>query len=122
MTFADELTLLRAASAPLVVLLFAVDFPGHDYWATAVFVAAMSTDWLDGRVARSSGRTSPLGSLLDPVADKVLVIAVLIVLLGENVFSAWMVALIVVREFLVSGYGSPRSSAAWSCTPAISGS
>ena len=63
----------------------------------------MSTDWFDGRIARSSGRTSSLGSLLDPVADKVLVIAVLITLLGEDVFSAWMVALIVVREFLVSG-------------------
>jgi CDP-diacylglycerol---glycerol-3-phosphate 3-phosphatidyltransferase len=103
MGLADQLTLARALSVPLVILLYVWNFPGHDYWATAVFVAAMSTDWLDGRIARSSGRTSPLGSLLDPVADKVLVIAVLIVLLGENVFSAWMVALIVVREFLVSG-------------------
>jgi CDP-diacylglycerol--glycerol-3-phosphate 3-phosphatidyltransferase len=103
MGLADQLTLARALSVPLVILLYVWNFPGHDYWATAVFVAAMSTDWFDGRIARSSGRTSPLGSLLDPVADKVLVIAVLIVLLGENVFSAWMVALIVVREFLVSG-------------------
>jgi CDP-diacylglycerol---glycerol-3-phosphate 3-phosphatidyltransferase len=103
MGLADQLTLARALSVPLVILLYVWNFPGHDYWATAVFVVAMSTDWLDGRIARSSGRTSPLGSLLDPVADKVLVIAVLIVLLGEHVFSAWMVALIVVREFLVSG-------------------
>src|SRR3954468_17092735 len=103
MGLADQLTLARALSVPLVILLYVWSFPGHDYWATAVFIAAMATDWLDGRVARSSGRTSSLGSLLDPVADKVLVIAVLIVLLGEHVFSAWMVALIVVREFLVSG-------------------
>jgi len=103
MGLADQLTLARALSVPVVILLYVWSFPGHDYWATAVFVAAMSTDWFDGRIARSSGRTSPLGSLLDPVADKVLVIAVLIVLLGEHVFSAWMVALIVVREFLVSG-------------------
>jgi CDP-diacylglycerol---glycerol-3-phosphate 3-phosphatidyltransferase len=103
MGLADQLTLARALSVPLVILLYVWSFHGHDYWATAVFVVAMTTDWFDGRIARSSGRTSPLGSLLDPVADKVLVIAVLITLLGEHVFSAWMVALIVVREFLVSG-------------------
>jgi CDP-diacylglycerol--glycerol-3-phosphate 3-phosphatidyltransferase len=103
MGLADQLTLARALSVPLVILLYVWSFPNHDYWATAVFIAAMTTDFFDGRIARSSGRTSSLGSLLDPVADKVLVIAVLIVLIGEGVFSAWMVALIVVREFLVSG-------------------
>jgi CDP-diacylglycerol---glycerol-3-phosphate 3-phosphatidyltransferase len=103
MGLADQLTLARALSVPLVILLYVWNFPNHDYWATAVFIAAMTTDFFDGRIARSSGRTSSLGSLLDPVADKVLVIAVLIVLIGEGVFSAWMVALIVVREFLVSG-------------------
>jgi CDP-diacylglycerol--glycerol-3-phosphate 3-phosphatidyltransferase len=103
MTFADQLTVARAVLAPVVVLLFAVDFPGHDYWGTAVFCVAMSTDWFDGRIARRSGRTSSFGSLLDPVADKVLVLATLIVLLDEGVFPAWMVAAIVGRELLVSG-------------------
>src|SRR4051794_35406240 len=100
---ADQLTVARAASVPLVVLLFAWDFPHHDYWATAVFIVAMATDWFDGRVARRAGRTSPLGSLLDPVADKVLVLATLVVLIDQGVFAAWMVAAIVVRELLVSG-------------------
>jgi CDP-diacylglycerol--glycerol-3-phosphate 3-phosphatidyltransferase len=63
----------------------------------------MSTDWFDGRIARSRGRTSELGSLLDPVADKLLVLTVLIVLIGSGVFPAWMVAAIVARELLVSG-------------------
>jgi CDP-diacylglycerol--glycerol-3-phosphate 3-phosphatidyltransferase len=63
----------------------------------------MSTDWFDGRIARSRGRTSQLGSLLDPVADKLLVLTVLIVLIGPGVFPAWMVAAIVARELLVSG-------------------
>ena len=63
----------------------------------------MSTDWFDGRIARSRGRTSELGSLLDPVADKLLVLTVLIVLIGRGVFPAWMVAAIVARELLVSG-------------------
>ena len=63
----------------------------------------MATDWFDGRIARRSGHTSPLGSLLDPVADKLLVLTVLIVLIDEGVFPGWMVAAIVAREFLVSG-------------------
>jgi CDP-diacylglycerol--glycerol-3-phosphate 3-phosphatidyltransferase len=103
MTFADRLTVARAAAAPIVVLLFAVDFSGHNYWGTLVFCVAMSTDWLDGRIARRSGRTSTFGSLLDPVADKVLVLTTLIVLLDQGVFPAWMVAAIVGRELLVSG-------------------
>jgi CDP-diacylglycerol---glycerol-3-phosphate 3-phosphatidyltransferase len=101
--FADQLTVARAAAAPVVVLLYVWNFHGHDYWATGLFAIAMATDWFDGRVARSSGRSSPLGSLLDPVADKVLVLSVLIVLIGQRVFPAWMVAAIVARELLVSG-------------------
>jgi CDP-diacylglycerol---glycerol-3-phosphate 3-phosphatidyltransferase len=103
MTLPDHLTVARAASVPLVVLLFVWNFPNHDYWATALFAVAMATDWLDGRIARRRGRTSPLGTLLDPIADKILVLAVLIVLIGEGVFQGWMVAAIVAREFLVSG-------------------
>src|SRR5262249_60690029 len=79
------------------------NFTNHDYWGTVVFCLAMSTDWFDGRVARRSGRTTSFGSLLDPVADKVLVLATLIVLLDAGVFPAWMVAAIVARELLVSG-------------------
>jgi CDP-diacylglycerol--glycerol-3-phosphate 3-phosphatidyltransferase len=103
MTLPDQLTVARAASVPLVVVLYVWNFPHHDYWATGVFIAAMSTDWLDGRIARRRGYTSQLGSLLDPVADKILVVGVLIVLIGEGVFPAWMVVAIVAREFLVSG-------------------
>ena len=103
MSAADQLTLARALAVPFVVLLYALDFQGHNYWATAVFAAAMATDWFDGRVARRHGRTSPLGSLLDPVADKILVLAVMVMLVEAGVFPGWMVAAIVVREFLVSG-------------------
>jgi CDP-diacylglycerol--glycerol-3-phosphate 3-phosphatidyltransferase len=102
-SFADQLTLARAAAVPFVVLLYVWNFPGHDYWATALFALAMATDWFDGRLARRSGRTSALGSLLDPVADKLLVLTVMIVLVGRGVFTAWIVAAIVARELLVSG-------------------
>jgi CDP-diacylglycerol--glycerol-3-phosphate 3-phosphatidyltransferase len=103
MGLADQLTLARVAAVPLVVALYVSDFEGHDWWATGLFIAAMTTDWFDGRVARSRGRSSPLGSLLDPVADKLLVLTVLIVLIGRGIFPGWMVAAIVAREFLVSG-------------------
>jgi CDP-diacylglycerol--glycerol-3-phosphate 3-phosphatidyltransferase len=103
MTLADQLTVARAVAVPIVIVLFAWSFAGHDYAGTAVFIAAMTTDWLDGRVARRIGRTSPLGSLLDPVADKLLVLSTLVVLLGQHVFPAWMVAAILARELLIGG-------------------
>jgi CDP-diacylglycerol--glycerol-3-phosphate 3-phosphatidyltransferase len=103
MSPADQLTVARALSVPIVVVLYAWDFSGHAYWATAVFCVAMTTDWLDGRLARRHGRSSPLGSLLDPIADKVLVLAVMVMLVGLRVVPAWMIAAIVVREVLISG-------------------
>ena len=93
----------RIVAVPLVVVLYVWDFANHDYWATAVFALAMTTDWFDGRIARRRGHTTQLGTLLDPIADKILVLTVLIVLIGRGVFEAWMVAAIVAREFLVSG-------------------
>jgi CDP-diacylglycerol--glycerol-3-phosphate 3-phosphatidyltransferase len=103
MSLAVGLTVIRALAVVPVVILYAANFGGHDYWATAVFCVAMTTDWFDGRIARSRGYASPLGSLLDPIADKILVLAVLVMLIGRDVVPAWMVAAIVVREFLVTG-------------------
>ena len=102
MHLSDQLTVARALSVPVVVVLFAWDFPGNDYWATAVFAVAMATDWLDGWYARRTDQSSNLGRLLDPVADKLLVMATLIMVVGR-VLPAWMVAAIVAREFLLSG-------------------
>src|SRR4029453_3324047 len=96
----DQLTVARIAAVPIVVALFAWDFPNHAYWATAVFVVAMATDQIRGWLARRRGTSSALGKLLDPVADKVLVLAALIMLVDEGVAPGWMVALIVVREIL----------------------
>jgi CDP-diacylglycerol--glycerol-3-phosphate 3-phosphatidyltransferase len=102
-TLADQLTVARAASVVAVVVLFEWSFPNHVWWATVVFMVAMATDQVDGWLARRQGRTSTLGSMLDPVADKMLVIAMLIMVVGAGAAPAWMVALIVAREFLVSG-------------------
>ena len=103
MTIPDQLTLARALAVPVVVVLFAWDVPDHAYWATAVFVVAMATDQVDGWLARRWNQTSAFGSLLDPIADKVLVLAALVMLIAEGVAPAWMVAAIVARELLVSG-------------------
>lgn len=103
MNLPDQLTVGRAASVPLVVLLYAWELPHNEVWATALFCVAMATDWLDGRIARRRGTTSSLGSLLDPIADKVLVLAVLVMLIEDAIWPAWMVAAIVAREILVSG-------------------
>jgi CDP-diacylglycerol--glycerol-3-phosphate 3-phosphatidyltransferase len=103
LTAADKLTVARAAAVPLVVVLYAWNFPDHNYWATAAFCIAMTTDFFDGRLARRQGRTTSVGSLLDPIADKVLVLAVLVMLIEQGVAPAWMVAAIVVREVLVTG-------------------
>jgi CDP-diacylglycerol---glycerol-3-phosphate 3-phosphatidyltransferase len=102
-TLPDQLTVARALSVPVVVVLFAWDFPNNEAWATAVFLVAMATDQIDGWLARRRNQTSALGTLLDPIADKILVLAVLVMLIEEGVAPAWMVAAIIAREFLVSG-------------------
>jgi CDP-diacylglycerol---glycerol-3-phosphate 3-phosphatidyltransferase len=102
-TLPDQLTVARALSVPLVVLLYEWNFPNHDYWATGVFIVAMTTDWFDGQIARRRGHSSSLGTLLDPLADKLLVLSVLVTLIDQDVFPAWMVVAIVAREFLVTG-------------------
>ena len=61
MGLADQLTVARVALAPIIVVLYVVDFSGHDYWATALFAVAMATDWFDGRIGRRSGRASAWG-------------------------------------------------------------
>ena len=103
MSPADQLTVARALSVPIVIVLYAWGFHGHAYWATAVFCLAMTTDFFDGKLARKHGRTSALGSLLDPIADKVLVLGTMVMLVGLGVVPAWMIAAIVVREVLITG-------------------
>src|SRR5947208_14789193 len=102
MSPADQLTVARALSVPIVVVLYAWNFHRHAYWATAVFCVAMATDFFDGKLARRHGRSSALGSLLDPIADKVLVLGTLVMLVGLRLVPAWMVATTGVREALIT--------------------
>src|SRR5438132_13116570 len=103
MGLADQLTVARIAASPFVIGLYVWNFHNHAYWATALFIVAMATDQIDGWLARRQGRTTPLGSLLDPVADKLLVLTTLIMLVDLDICPGWMVAAIVARDLLVSG-------------------
>jgi len=71
--------------------------------SVVVYSAAAATDTLDGRIARSRHLVSELGKFLDPLADKVLVITVLAILVGENVVPFWVVVVIFMREFVITG-------------------
>jgi cardiolipin synthase len=100
------LTLSRIAAIPLILGLALLRLPAADLAACAVFTAAALTDWLDGHVARRQRLTSEFGRMLDPIADKLLVGAVLMLLAGLGRLSdLGLIAAVVImlREILVSG-------------------
>jgi cardiolipin synthase len=102
----NVLTLSRIAAIPLMVILVAIKTPGADIAACVVFSIAAITDYFDGRLARSRRQQSDLGSMLDPIADKLLVGAALMMLVGQNKLSAlglYPAIIIMLREILVSG-------------------
>jgi CDP-diacylglycerol--glycerol-3-phosphate 3-phosphatidyltransferase len=82
--------------------LLLVRFPGHDQAAAALFIVFSFTDTLDGQIARRRGMVSDLGKFLDPLADKLLVLSVLIVLVQEGLVAAWVVVVIFSRELLIT--------------------
>lgn len=104
------LTLVRIIIIPLFVVLLVDPTPSSRRAATIIFVLAAITDYLDGVFARRLGAVSDLGKLLDPLADKILVCAALIMLVGmrddkygEPFIPAWLVVIILSREFWVTG-------------------
>jgi cardiolipin synthase (CMP-forming) len=100
------LTLSRIAAIPLIVALVAVRHPATDLAACIVFSVAAITDYFDGRIARGRRQTSDLGRMLDPIADKLLVGATLMMLAGMGRlpgFSLYPAVVILLREILVSG-------------------
>ncbi|MBI2462146.1 MAG: CDP-diacylglycerol--glycerol-3-phosphate 3-phosphatidyltransferase [Candidatus Rokubacteria bacterium] len=103
MNLPTQLTLIRISLVPLVVVFLISSAWVHSLIAAAIFVAASLTDWLDGLIARRRHQETTLGKLLDPVADKLLVAAALISLVQIGTVPAWMVLLIVGREFAVTG-------------------
>jgi len=98
----NALTLSRLAAIPVLMVLLLVRFEGHDQIAAALFILVSFTDTLDGQIARRRGLVSDLGKFLDPLADKLFVLSVLIVLVQEGLVAAWVVVLIFSRELLIT--------------------
>jgi CDP-diacylglycerol--glycerol-3-phosphate 3-phosphatidyltransferase len=98
----NALTVSRLAAIPLLMALLLMRFPGHDQVAAALFIVFSLTDTLDGQIARRRGTVSDLGKFLDPLADKLFVLSVLIVLVQEGLVAAWVVVVIFSRELLIT--------------------
>lgn len=101
------LTFLRILVVPVFVYLLVEPTPGEKVAATIIFVVASFTDWLDGYLARLYKAESPVGKLLDPLADKILVMAALVMLAAvpsEARVPAWMVVVLLGREMVVNGF------------------
>jgi len=98
----NALTISRLAAIPLLMVVLIVRFDGHDQIAAVLFVVFSFTDTLDGQIARRRGTVSDLGKFLDPLADKLFVLSVLIVLVQEGLVAAWVVVVIFSRELLIT--------------------
>ncbi len=96
------LTLLRILLVPVVVVVLLENTSHGDTIAAVVFAAAAATDGLDGYLARSRGAITIFGKLMDPVADKLLIIAPLIALVSLGRVAAWVAMVIIAREFAVT--------------------
>jgi len=102
MNIPNALTISRLVAIPILMAVLLISFPGHDQLAALLFIAFSFTDTLDGQLARRSGRVSDLGKFLDPLADKLFVLAVLIVLVQEGLVAAWVVIVIFSRELIIT--------------------
>jgi CDP-diacylglycerol--glycerol-3-phosphate 3-phosphatidyltransferase len=104
------LTLMRIAAIPLMVYLLLTGERESSFWAAALFSAASFTDWLDGFLARRMGIVTVFGKFLDPIADKLVVMAALIMIIPLGRVPAWMVLVILSREIIITGLRGIASS------------
>src|SRR6187399_1162185 len=113
MNLPNALTLVRMFLVPLLVVVLLTEFEGRqilgiskDIVGAAIFALASLTDWLDGYIARRRRQVTWFGQMLDPIADKLLTSAAFISLVQLDLAPAWMVALIIGREFAITGLRS----------------
>src|SRR5258705_7125376 len=113
MNLPNALTLVRIFLVPLLVVVLLTQFAGHEIFGVpkeligaAIFTVASFTDWLDGYLARRRRQVTWLGQVLDPIADKLLTSAAFISLVQLGLAPAWMVTLIIGREFAITGLRS----------------
>lgn len=104
------LTMARIAAIPLMAVLLLSPSRTACFWAAAVFSLASVTDWLDGYLARRMGIVTVFGKFLDPIADKLIVTAALVMILPFGRVPAWMVLVILSREIIITGLRGIASS------------
>lgn len=98
LTIPNVLSILRLATVPFFVWLFV---SGRENVAVAIYAVAAWTDFFDGYIARRTGTVSELGRLLDPLADRVFIIALVVALVGRDVLDLWLAVAIVLRDVIV---------------------
>lgn len=103
MNWPNRLTLLRVLLIPVCLVFLSIDTPLCQIVALVVLIAAALTDWLDGHLARRWGLVTNFGKFLDPVADKLLVLCVMVTLCGLGRFPAWACVIVLFRELAVDG-------------------
>lgn len=105
MNLPNKLTMFRVVLIPFFVVLLLVDITPYDNWiALVIFIVASLTDLLDGKIARKYNLVTNFGKFMDPLADKLLVCSALICLVEMERIAAWMVIIIIAREFIISGF------------------
>ena len=102
MNTANKLTLTRVFLIPLFLVVLYLDFPYNQLIALAIFVLASVTDFIDGYIARHYDQVTDFGKFMDPLADKLLVMAALIWFVSAGRFPAWAMLVVVAREFAVT--------------------
>ena len=103
MNTANKLTMLRVIMIPAFLVVVYWGFPGSTYWALGIYVVACLTDWLDGYIARHYNQVSDFGKFMDPLADKCLGMAALWWFVECGLMTGWVLAVVLLREFAVSG-------------------
>ena len=104
MNLPNKLTCIRMAMIPFFVLFMYLDAPYARIIALVIFVAASLTDTADGYIARKYNLVTDFGKFMDPLADKLLVCSPMILLVGTDELPAWIVIIIIAREFIISGF------------------
>ena len=103
MTTANKLTIMRIALIPVFLVVLYWGFPGSRYVALGIYIVACLTDLLDGYIARHYNQVSDFGKFMDPLADKMLVMAAMCYFVECGQMPGWCLAIVLLREFAVSG-------------------
>ena len=120
MTTANKITLVRILMIPFFVVFAVLGGPKYDTIALILFCLASVTDFLDGYIARKYNQVTDFGKFVDPLADKLLVTAALVIFVERGLFAAWMVFVILAREFIITSLRNVAAAkgqvmaAAWS--------